>query len=226
MTSKLDLSLDDIIKSRPKFNNNNRRREPQNNRNDRRTGGNSRQGPYGRGQAPPRAGNGPQADAGKILVNNLHFNVSEGDLKELFSQVGPVRTAALNFDSRGVSNGTGVVIFSRASDALTAMKKYNGVTLDGRAMRIAIPFTPDTSKPLNARVGPSNPVRESRGPSRSNRGSGGRNNRRRSSPRPTKTADDLDAELDAYNASSQAIASAVSSSAPQITSLVGEAMEE
>lgn len=128
MASKLDLSLDDIINSRPKFNN--RRREAQTNRNDRRISTNTRQGPYSRGNH--REANSAPADAGKIFVNNLHFNVSEADLKELFAQVGPVRTAALNFDSRGVSNGTGVVIFARTSDALAAMKKYNGVTLDGK----------------------------------------------------------------------------------------------
>ncbi|KAI0217539.1 hypothetical protein L0F63_000630, partial [Massospora cicadina] len=117
--------------SRPRFNN--RRRETHNNRYDRRTlGRNNRQAPYRRGPDSPRRGNGSISDTGSIFVSNLHFNVSEGDLKELFGQVGVIRSASLNFDARGASNGTGVVVFSRPNDALVAVKKYNGVTLDGK----------------------------------------------------------------------------------------------
>lgn len=131
MFSRAYQSRDDPSNNGSNFEYNNRRRGPQNNRNERRDPGNNRDAPYSRRQGSPRRGNGVNSDAGKILVNNLHFNVSEGDLTELFSQVGQVRVASLNFNSRGESNGTGVVVFARQADALAAMKKYNGVTLDG-----------------------------------------------------------------------------------------------
>lgn len=92
-------------------------------------------------------------------------------------------------------------------------------------MRIAIPYTPDTLKNLNSRLGTTNPSRESRNSGRlQNRGQG-RPIRRKSSPRPTKTAAELDAELDAYIASSQASSSLVSSGA-DVSALAGGAMEE
>ncbi|PVU95480.1 hypothetical protein BB561_001797 [Smittium simulii] len=84
-------------------------------------------------QAMATAMNKPSNDQkGKILISNLDYKVTEADLRELFQQIGGVRKAALNFDSRGKSKGNGEVIFSKASDAYRALEKYNGVTLDGR----------------------------------------------------------------------------------------------
>lgn len=204
MTSKLDLSLDDIISSRPKFSGNNgRRRGPNSGRSDRRNGNGRANNslPYSRPNGSPRSQG--INEVGKILVSNLHYAVSEHDLKELFSQVGPVRSATLIFDSRGQSQGSGIVIFNRGPDAMRAVKQFNGVTLDNRAMRIAIPVTPDTksNKPVSSRVGPSNNSgrdRNSRGNNSRNNGRNGGSRRPKSEPRPTKTVEDLDAELDAY----------------------------
>ncbi|KAI7821842.1 hypothetical protein BX661DRAFT_132017, partial [Kickxella alabastrina] len=85
--------------------------------------------------------------SGKILISNLDFNVTEADLRDLFSQVGPVSRATLNFGPTGKSKGTGEVHFRNASHAKVALDKYNNVTLDNRPMRIEVVFNPSAVVP-------------------------------------------------------------------------------
>ncbi|KAJ1719062.1 hypothetical protein LPJ53_006101, partial [Coemansia erecta] len=86
--------------------------------------------------------------SGKILISNLDYGVTSDDLRTLFSQVGPVTKAMLNFNASGKSNGTGEVTFRNASNATLAVEKYHGVTLDGRAMKIEVAFNPMSVAPM------------------------------------------------------------------------------
>jgi THO complex subunit 4 len=63
---------------------------------------------------------------------------SRSKRQELFSQVGQVKKAGLNFDQNGRSKGTAEVILARRQDAMQAIKTYNGVKLDGRPLRIEL----------------------------------------------------------------------------------------
>ncbi|ORX66522.1 RNA-binding domain-containing protein, partial [Linderina pennispora] len=78
----------------------------------------------------------------KILVGNLDYGVTEADLRELFTQVGPVKRATLNFGPNGRSKGSGEVIFRSSAHAALAVERYHGVTLDGRTMKIEVAYNP------------------------------------------------------------------------------------
>lgn len=66
----------------------------------------------------------------KLLVSNLHPKVSEDDVLELFSDIGPIKRA------RFVDKGLAEVVYVRIDHAKEAIQKYDLKELDGRQMVI------------------------------------------------------------------------------------------
>ncbi|KAI8639149.1 hypothetical protein BD408DRAFT_277586 [Parasitella parasitica] len=150
-----------------------------------------------RNNAPPR-NNRPTSSSNRasnsLVVANLHFNVTEKDLYDLFGQIGKLKRAFLHIGPNGKSSGIADVVFTSSQDAEKARNTYNNVELDGRPMRIttasiisAVSNAPSSNvgrRGGNVRGGGSNNSRR------------GGINKRESRSKPNQQ--DLDADMDSY----------------------------
>ncbi|KAF3331540.1 THO complex subunit 4D [Carex littledalei] len=81
---------------------------------------------------------GAEDGGAKLYISNLDSRVSNGDIKELFSEIGELKRYGVHYDNHGRPNGSAEVVFVRRSDAVAAFKKYNNVQLDGKPMKIEL----------------------------------------------------------------------------------------
>ncbi len=84
----------------------------------------------------------------KLYVGNLSYNVTEDQLRELFSQAGQIKDVALITDRQtGRSKGFGFVEFTTQAEAEKAIELFNNHELDGR------PLTVNMARPREERGG-------------------------------------------------------------------------
>ncbi|KAF2640069.1 RNA-binding domain-containing protein [Massarina eburnea CBS 473.64] len=72
-----------------------------------------------------------------IYVRNLPWSTSNDDLVELFTTIGSVKRAEIQYEPNGRSRGTGVVEFESQADADTAIQKFTGYQYGGRPLGLA-----------------------------------------------------------------------------------------
>jgi THO complex subunit 4 len=113
----------------------------------------------------------------------------------------------MNYDRSGRSMGTAEIIYKNRADAMKAMQKYNGVPLDGKAMRLEVVNSGGIGSVSGGgrmsvpRMNSSRPVPYG------GRGSSSRFTEQREPRKPREKkveakAEDLDADMDAYFAAS------------------------
>ena len=76
---------------------------------------------------------GPQADN----FQKLPWSTSNEDLVELFTTIGKVEQAEIQYEPNGRSRGTGVVRFDTAENAETAIEKFSGYQYGGRPLGLS-----------------------------------------------------------------------------------------
>jgi RNA recognition motif-containing protein len=75
--------------------------------------------------------------ATKLFVGNLSFHTTPADLESLFGQAGAVTSVNVISDKfSGQSRGFGFVEMGSQADAQTALERFNGYELQGRALTV------------------------------------------------------------------------------------------
>ena len=73
----------------------------------------------------------------KLFVGNLSFETTSDEIRDLFSEVGPVESCQVITDrDTGRSKGFGFVEMNSKAEANTAKEKFNGQDLHGRALKV------------------------------------------------------------------------------------------
>ncbi|KAK2850610.1 hypothetical protein FQN49_005499 [Arthroderma sp. PD_2] len=89
-----------------------------------------------------RYNSGPAADqdtrGSKLRVNNIHYDLTQEDLEELFTRIGPVNSVSLLYDRAGRSEGIAFVTYKRLSDAQTAIQEFDGANAKGQPIRLSL----------------------------------------------------------------------------------------
>lgn len=110
----------------------------------------------------------------RLYVGNLSYNVSEDQLRELFSQAGNIKEVTLITDRQtGRTKGFAFVEFATREEAEKAIEMFNNQELDGR------PLTVNMARPREERAGGGGGYRGGGGGRDRDRGYGGGGGRRR-----------------------------------------------
>ena len=84
----------------------------------------------------------------KLYVGNLPFSMTENDLTDLFAQAGNVaRVQMINDRVTGRPRGFGFVEMGTADEAQTAIAKFHGQEINGRALTV------NEARPMEPREG-------------------------------------------------------------------------
>jgi len=85
----------------------------------------------------------------KIRVDNLHYDLTEDDLFELFTRIGSVVDVKLRYDRAGRSEGVAFVSYRRTKDAQDAIDEFDGANAKGQPIRLTLLPQPRRDNPFD-----------------------------------------------------------------------------
>ncbi|KAI1002447.1 hypothetical protein K3495_g5755 [Podosphaera aphanis] len=93
----------------------------------------------------------PQPDydmpSAKLRVENLHYDLTEEDLDDLFNRIGPVLSLSLVYDRAGRSEGIAYVTYESSYHAKKAIREFDGANAKGQPIHlISIPSGPSGTR--------------------------------------------------------------------------------
>jgi len=78
----------------------------------------------------------------------VHWDLTEDDLRELFSRLGRIKSTTLVYDRQDRSTGVAYVVYMDIRDARTAIQEFDGANANGQPIRLTlVPNAP--TKPRN-----------------------------------------------------------------------------
>jgi len=73
----------------------------------------------------------------KLVVSNLHYEITPKDLISIFGQIGTlIREPLLRYDRSGRSSGSAIIAFESVAEAIRAKKQFDGILAKGQPMSI------------------------------------------------------------------------------------------
>jgi THO complex subunit 4 len=147
---RLDMSLDDlakakknsdrpkpkVVKSAPKAGK--QREQPKQQQQQQQQQYQQPRGGGGSGGILSRVGVSSEASGTLVVFRNLKYEVTDRDIRELALTIGEIKRGNLVLGPGGRSSGAAEVVYVSRSDAIKAVKKFNGLTLDNRPMDVML----------------------------------------------------------------------------------------
>ncbi|EXJ80528.1 hypothetical protein A1O1_08674 [Capronia coronata CBS 617.96] len=90
-----------------------------------------------------------QNPTAKLRVENLHYDLTEDDIYDLFTRIAPVLDAKLRYDRAGRSEGVAFVTYQHVADARTAIREFDGANAKGQPIRITLLPLPRRDNPFD-----------------------------------------------------------------------------
>ncbi|KAF9225710.1 hypothetical protein BS17DRAFT_794617 [Gyrodon lividus] len=79
----------------------------------------------------------------KLVVSNLHYEITPKDLVSIFGQVGTlVREPLIRYDRSGRSSGVAIISFETPAEAARAKKQFEGKLAKGQPMTVTFDAAP------------------------------------------------------------------------------------